>query len=196
MSNQGMILDYAGPRKRSRFRMASRSLIECRAEDVDDGRDLRIVIREWLDGQEKALWFIAASIVMLTVAARILIAIAAKTPVGAVVFQSALITAGFALIPLVVQQSWRQTVLSADSRRVALVMGGPLARRRFAWDVGQVEALHVILTQNREGAALLGEVELLAAGTPPVRLFTDHFAVELRAFVERIHQAMKGEGPA
>src|SRR5215217_2642281 len=127
MGQPQMILDYAGPRKRSRFRMASRSVIACRWDGAA-GEDGVVIVSARLEGQEQATLFIGAAALMLVLAAGLMIAEAARSQVGFVVFQSSLIVAGVALIPVVVQQSWRRTILAAGDGVVTLTMGGPLSR--------------------------------------------------------------------
>src|SRR4051812_16626338 len=102
------ILDYASRRKRSAFRLASASVLE--AAWSEDGE--RFVVRERLAEQHQALAAIVGTLVMLV--------IAACNSVGLWHFRSSWsdlviayipIVAGFALIPAVVQESWRQTRL-------------------------------------------------------------------------------------
>ena len=98
------------------------------------------------------------------------------------------------LVPLVIQQSWRETVLRVGDGQMRLMMGGPLARRRWSWRLEQVLAVRVIATQVREddGAPVLGEVEILAEGSPPLRLFTDHREGMLNGMVVEIERAVRG----
>jgi hypothetical protein len=74
-----------------------------------------------------------------------------------------------------------------------LVMGGPLARRRWSWRLEQVLAVRVIATQLQADAPVLGEVEILAEGTPPLRLFTDHREGMLNGMVVEIERGVRGE---
>lgn len=178
-----MILDYAGPRKRSRFRLASRSLLESRVT-ADGGA----VVREWLAGQQQALAAVVATGLMLGASVAVLASEWRRTPLGVLAVPGGLIAAALALIPVVVQQSWRQTVLRAWDGTLRLSMGGPLARRTFAWRFDEVDAVRVIVTQSQAGASVLAEIEILAARTPPIRLFTDHPEREL----VRIHGEIEG----
>jgi hypothetical protein len=74
-------------------------------------------------------------------------------------------------------------------------MGGPLARRRWSWRLEQVQAVRVIATQLQDdGAPVLGEVEILAEGSPPLRLCTDHREGMLNGMVVEIERAVRGRG--
>jgi hypothetical protein len=188
---KGMILDYAGPRKRSQFRLASRSLLA-----VSATRDDGVVVREWLDGQSTAFMAIAGCGLTLPFLAVVIFQQWAQTEWWLRIFSLAIIAAGLALIPVVIQQSWRETVLRAWDGTLRLTMGGPLSRRTFAWQFDEVDAVRVIVTQNQAGASTLAEIEIIAARTPPIRLFTDHREAELSRIHAAIDRVMRGLDPA
>jgi hypothetical protein len=189
MSEPNLILDYASPRKRSRFRLASKSLLDCRWVEED------LAVREWLAGQSQAKLAIAVTGVMLALSGGIVASEWHRTAVGMLLIILVLIGLALALVPAVIQQSWRETVLRIGDGTMRLVMGGPLARRRWSWRLEQVLAVRVIATQVREddGAPVLGEVEILAEGSPPIRLFTDHREGMLNGMVVEIERAVRGE---
>jgi hypothetical protein len=113
--------------------------------------------------------------------------------VGTLIFFFAIIGLAIALVPAVIQQSWRETVLRIGDGEMRLTMGGPLARRRWSWRLEQVQAVRVIATQLQDdGAPVLGEVEILAEGSPPLRLFTDHREGMLNGMVVEIERAVRG----
>src|SRR4051812_443459 len=169
MSEPNLILDYASPRKRSRFRLASKSLLDCRWVEDD------LIVREWLAGQSEAKLAIAATAVMLAISGGLVASEWHRTAVGMLIFVFAIIGLAIALVPAVIQQSWRETTLRVGDGQMRLTMGGPLARRRWSWRLEQVHAVRVIATQLQDdGAPVLGEIEILAEGSPPIRLFTDH----------------------
>jgi hypothetical protein len=107
----------------------------------------------------------------------------------------AIIATGIALVPLVIQQSWRETLLRLQDGTMHLTMGGPLTRRRFAWRFDQVQAVRLIATQVEEESPLLAEIEILADGSPPIRLFTDHSQSLLERIAGEIQRALSGERP-
>jgi hypothetical protein len=190
MAQPQMILDYAGPRKRSRFRLASKSLLESRVT-ADEG----VVVREWLAGQREARLAILATLGMLAASAALMMNEWRRTDVRFLAVLCALVAAALALIPVIVQQSWRETSLRAWDGTLRLRMGGPLARRAFAWRFDEVDAVRVIVTQGQLGAEMLAEIEILAARTPPIRLFTDHLERELVRIHGEIEGVMRAGGP-
>jgi hypothetical protein len=48
----------------------------------------------------------------------------------------------------------------------------------------------------QEGAPVLGELEILAHGTPPIRLFTDHEERRIANMAAEVERAMKGQAAA
>jgi hypothetical protein len=189
MSEPNLILDYASPRKRSRFRLASKSLLDCRWVGED------LVVREWLAGQSQAKLAIAVTGVMLAISGWIVASEWHRSAVGMSVIILTIIMLGVGLVPAVIQQSWRETVLRVGDGAMRLTMGGPLARRRWSWRLEQVQAVRVIATQLQDdGAPVLGEVEILAEGSPPLRLFTDHREGMLNGMVVEIERAVRGRG--
>jgi hypothetical protein len=187
MPEPQMILDYASPRKRSRFRLASKSLLDCGWVGEE------LVVREWLAGQAEAKRAIAVTGVMLAISGGLIASEWHRTAVGFLIFILAIMGLAVGLVPLVIQQSWRETVLRVGDGTMRLVMGGPLARRRWSWRLEQVLAVRVIATQLQADAPVLGEVEILAEGTPPLRLFTDHREGMLNGMVVEIERGVRGE---
>ena len=187
MDQPGLILDYASPRKRSKFRLASASLLRWRWEDAG------LVVREWLDGQSQAKVAIIATLIMLAIAGFNTWFFHERTPTGMLILMGTLIALGLALVPVIIQQSWRETVLTIGWGTIGLRMGGPLARQSFSWRFEEVEAIRVIALQTQEGAPVLGELEILAQGTPPIRLFTDHEERRLANMAGEVERAIKGQ---
>lgn len=74
-------------------------------------------------------------------------------------------------------------------------MGGPLASRRFTWTFDQVNAIRVIAIPMEGVDFALGEIELLAENTPPIRLFTDHTEYRLAQIGQALDLALKGQRP-
>jgi hypothetical protein len=190
MDDPNLILDYASPRKRSRFRLASGSLLDCQWEGE------ALVVRESLAGQEQAKMSIWVTAGMLAISLWLVWSEWTKTPIGMLIFVLGVIAVAIGLVPVVIQQSWRETLLLLRDGTMRLTMGGPLARRRFSWRFDQVQAVRLIGTQMQEGAPVLGEIEILADGSPPIRLYTDHSEPLLARIGEEIHRALRGESPA
>ncbi|MDB5319251.1 MAG: hypothetical protein JWN40_882 [Phycisphaerales bacterium] len=152
-----------------------------------------LVVRESLAGQEQAKMSIWATAGMLAISLWLVWSEWNKTPIGMLVFVLGIIAIAVGLVPVVIQQSWRETLLRLVDGTMRLTMGGPLARRRFAWRLDQVQAVRLIGTQMQDGAPVLGEMEILADGTPPIRLFTDHSEPLLARIAEEIQRALRGE---
>jgi hypothetical protein len=187
------ILDYASPRKRSRFRLASSSLLAHGWEG--DGGD-RYRVREWLAQQEQAKLAIALAVVILIISGFLVAAEWRRSSAYTLAFVLIPDVLTLVLIPLVIQQSWRETHLVLFDGVARLTMGGRLARRSFSWPFADVHAVRVIVTQTGDGITpALGEIEILAANTPPVRLFTDHPEYLLARIGAEIDCALRGESP-
>src|SRR4051812_25651681 len=120
MPEPNLILDYASPRKRSRFRLASKSLLDCRWAGED------LIVRESLAGQSEAKMAIAATGVMLAISGGLVASEWHRTAVGFLIFILAIMGLAVALVPAVIQQSWRETLLRIGDGTMRLVMGGPL----------------------------------------------------------------------
>src|SRR6266700_4246992 len=180
MDQPGLILDYASPRKRSQFRLASRSLLERQWE----GDELQV--REWMGDRGGALWWIVVSSLMVGNLVRV--TVANRDWNGLALF---VISAWIATLFPVIHQTWTQTVLRIGDGTMRLTMGGPFHQRAYAWPLDDVEVIQVIGTQFRENAPVLAELEILALGTPPVRLFTDHPQSDVVRVANDIERAVR-----
>jgi hypothetical protein len=191
MPEPQIILDYASPRKRSQFRLASASLLESK------WMDRTLVIREWLAGQGGAVVAIGASFLMVAnLAAMTLYEVNVRVHPVEVIICWSCVALWLALLPAVIQQTWRETVLRIGEDGMHLTMGGPFSRRRYVRLFDQIQSIRVIPTQSQEGAPLLAEIEILADNAPPIRLFTDHTQPKLAQLASEIEQAVKGTPPA
>jgi hypothetical protein len=189
-SNPQPILDYAGPRKRSAFRLSSASIL------TSHWSHETLIIREHLAGHGGALASIAVSFLM--VAHLVLQGFLEwrhwhdpATPILAAIFAIGWIV----LVPAVIQQSWRETTLRIGDGMMHLTMGGPLARMKYHRTFEQLQAIRVIGTQVADGAPLLAEIEILADNAPPIRLFTDHLESRLGPLAAEIERAVHGTTP-
>src|SRR5205823_9548864 len=95
-----------------------------------------LIVREWLAQQKRAKGAIGSTVGMLAISGGMLYGQWAKTPMGMLIFVLAIIAAALALIPAVIQQSWRETLLRLGDGTLRLSMGGPLARREDFWRYG------------------------------------------------------------
>ena len=194
MSQPGMILDYASPRKRSALRMASRSVLDY--VWADHGRG--VVVRERLEEQTPAVFGIGVSAVAVGALLWLMVVNGEwrRTPRELLWLPAGLVAAWAAVVPIVIQRSWGRTELSVRGGAdgiVRLWTGGPLAHRAYEWRIDQVHDVRVIVMPLAGAGFALGEIEILAEGTPPVRLFTDHTEWKLSGVARAIGQAMRGE---
>jgi hypothetical protein len=190
MSEQQIILDYASPRKRSKFRLASGSLLESRWEGEN------LIIREWLAGQAGAVVAIVATFFMVgNLALEGFVEWEHLNNLVVAVIAAFFVAGWLTLVPAIIQQTWRETVLRIGDGAMKLSMGGPFSRQHYQRRFDQVQAVRVISTQVRDGAPLLAEIEILADNAPPIRLFTDHPEARLVLLSQEIDQAVRGVAP-
>ena len=90
---------------------------------------------------------------------------------------------------MVINQTWRRTVLQVTRDDVALTFAAPFAgKTRMHWQAEQVAQVSVIdspLTSG-PGGAIVPELELRMWSGPPVRLFTGHRQSQLVYLAETI----------
>lgn len=188
-SHFGPILDYASPRQHGKVRLPSQSRILVKIER--DG----VVVREWLEAKAGAITAMALSVVALIALAVTashafnprmhaedrIIMIGLPAGVGA---------CEILVLLLVINNTWRTTILEARSDALLLTFTAPFGRRRYEWGASQVEDMRVELTTNAEHRNSLGELEVHLAGLPLVKLFTDHPAPELQPLAAQLRHAV------
>lgn len=181
------ILDYAGPRKRSAFRLSSASIL------TSHWSNDTFIIHESLAGHGSAVAAISVSFLMVAhlVLQGVLEWRRIRDPVTPILAAIFVIT-WLVLVPAVIQQSWRETILRIGDGMMHLTMGGPLARTQYHRPFDQLQAIRVIGTQVADGAPLLAEIEILADNAPPIRLFTDHLESRLGPLAGEIERAVHG----
>ena len=203
MSQVGPVLDYASPRHRGKLRLPSRSVLEARRNDNG------LVVTETLSGSGGARGAVAFGAVTWL--------ILASLGVGQVVAHAGrwqdidtvivLLVGGVCAIELtvllmVINNTWRKTVLLAHPERISVHFVAPFSKRHYVWPAHRVEDVRVVRTYEPESlpawhgqAVPLGELELIPGGEPMAKLFTDHpeadLAVIARAAREMIAAAQK-----
>ena len=197
MDDTSAILDYAGPRKRSVLRLPAVSRLSV---DATEGR---VAVVESLAGQSKARGAIAFGFVVLAV--QVLTTIPAVYDFrhhhlhryweGTALLPALLAVAIVATMAGVVQQTWRQTRLSAEYDELRLSFTSPLHRRHYRWTGAQIADVVLVLTANVETAIPLGEVLITRATGGEIRLFTDHAAGRLGPIARVVHDVLR-EGRA
>jgi hypothetical protein len=172
------ILDYAGPASRSALRLAAQSELS-----IEASPPRRLVVRERLAGQAGAVGALLLAAVAMIAMVNIEIDMAHKwrRNFQTMTFIAALMVAEVAVGAMVVNQTWRRTVLDVTCDAVNLTFASPFGRTtRLNWAAEQVAEVAVIdspLLDARGGAA--PELELRMWSGPPVRLFTGHRHAQL-----------------
>ena len=189
MSQPETIIDYASPRKRTALRMAARSTLEWTW--VDGGG---LVVRERLADQAQALVTIIASALPVVAVFPAALSGVRFSP-GVLILPAVIFTVWLVVVLMVVQQSWGRTELTLVDGRVRLYTGGPLSHRTYAWGFDEVHAVRVVPLGGQWDAWPLAEIEILAAGSTLVRLFTDHPEKRLVEVGAAIELALRGERP-
>jgi hypothetical protein len=188
------ILDYAGPVSRSSLRLTARSELHVLAEPR------RLVVNERLAGRAGAvLALIFAAFVMLPLTAVEM----DMWPKWKKYMEQMAIVSGFmaaevVIGAMVVNQTWRRTVLDVTPTDLSLMFASPFAStQRFRWAAEQVARIEVIDTAPlvptggggvRRAGPPMPELELTMWSGPPVRLFTGHAYPELIRLAELIRQ--------
>jgi hypothetical protein len=183
MTTHSPILDYAGPASRSALRLAAKSEMH-----IDD-QPRRLIVREHLAGRGQAIVALAIAalsmIVMLSVQADLLHKWRRNVEMIA-------IFAGFEVAELfvgamVINQTWRRTVLKVTPDEVSLTFAAPFKPATVMhWTVEQVAEVHII-DSDLSGGVVAPELELRMWSGPAVRLFTGHRHSELARLVTLIH---------
>ena len=173
------VLDYASPRQRGKLRLPSQSVLA-----VSQDRD-GVNVVETLSGQRDAIVAIAGTafaFVML-----IAVYVAEFTPAfGRMRSIDPLLTfciafvvlSGVVVALLVINNTWRRTVLRVHADEVVLEFSSPFGRRIYRWPAEQIENVRVERTSEAVHT-LLAELQLHPTGSPVVHLFTDHPEREL-----------------
>ena len=188
MSELSPILDYASPRKRSKFRMASASVLRVTQEEGG------VQVVETLTGQAVA---VGAIIFFLIAGTMMCVAGAEAGWVALAVLILVVGLPGLVVIPLVIQENWRRTELTVEpvAGELRLRFRAPLRSREYRWPLSAVLSISVGLTQAQEDAPVLGEIEVVAEGSPMIKLFTDHGERELVLICDMLNEAMASRSP-
>src|SRR5258706_9464572 len=178
------VLDYASPRPRVKLRLAANSVLH--HEMVGS----RYVITEILSGKGQAIGAMMFSAFVLIVMSLPLFNERTIDKKFTMVFMLTVggIMAGLSL--LIIRNTWRRTILSADAHIVEVVFTGPLsATRRYASPAMSIEKIEVVQTDDYGS---LGELRLAPLGGAELHLFTDHPFLEVKTLAEGVSRALAG----
>jgi hypothetical protein len=181
------ILDYAGPSSRGKFRLPAQSIL-----DVTDDPD-RLSIIETLAGQGGAI--LAILFALFTLWALITGATSGMTARNlqrhshTIAIAGVLTIAETVVMLLVIQNTWRKTVLTVTPTDIFLRFWAPFSgTRRHRWPAEKLHDAHIRLTRIEGARAEFPELELDLWGEPQVRLFLGHPQAELQQFVRAIRR--------
>jgi hypothetical protein len=167
--------------------------------------DDAVEVVERLSGQSGAIGAIAFAAAMFVLMGGMAVAEAPKRDALAQsVFVGTFIAGGCVVMAMVINNTWRRTVLSANADGIRLQFVAPLSgSRRHEWAADQIEAVRVELTErstmppgielSRSGA--LAELQIHPRGGAVAHLFTDHEAFRLAPLADAIGQVI-GAGPS
>jgi hypothetical protein len=167
------IIDYASPASRSSLRLPARSEIRW---DFEPG-GLRVVQK--LAGRERALGAVAlAGFTFLLLAATTYTLTQSKRwerNIPQILFVGTLMAAELVVGALVINNTWRKTVLVVAADEMTLAFSSPFSRgQQFRFPGEQVAAVSVVDREPLEGEAVVAELELRMWSIPPVHLFAGH----------------------
>ena len=182
------MLDYASPRPQGKLRLPAKSQLETRL----DGD--QVIVREWLQAKTGGLIAMAFSLVpMLSLPVSVFGALSYRDPIesrlAVLAFTAAVWVSEIVVLLLVINSTWRQTILRAGKDSLLLTFSAPFGRRRHEWNASEIEDIKMASTTTVIHKNRLGEIQIHIAGQPLVSLFTDHAAMELEPVVAALRQA-------
>src|SRR5262249_44902421 len=95
---------------------------------------------------------------------------------------------------LVIQQTWRRTILDASGEGLCLVFTSPFRTQRFQWPADAVVEIRVPPMGMTKARETLGQVEIFLTSGQTLHLFTDHAKQELDWYASQIADTL-GRGP-
>jgi len=193
--NSGPVLDYASPRTRGRIRLPSQSHLELRPDR--DG----VVVHEWLAAKGSAV-----AAIILCGGALVLMAVVYTSEEGvhwkrnftsdplpaavAALLVLGVIVGGFIVLLMVVNNTWRRTMLEARRDGILLTFWSPFATRRLEWNADEIEDIRLEATTGPRDRNHLAELEIHLAAKPLVKLFTDHTVADLTRIAAALRNAL------
>jgi hypothetical protein len=150
----------------------------------------RLLVRETLAGRESAIAALTFAAIVMIVMAMVQVDMARKwrRNLQPMLFGAAMMVAEAVVAAMVINQTWRRTVLEVTPQELRLTFAAPFARTtRLRWPAEQVADLRLI-DSALPGHAMqaMAELELLMWSGPPVRLFTGHPHNQLLYLVQQI----------
>ena len=168
------ILDYAGPISRSALRLSATSDLRVTFQPRE------LIVRETLAGRRGAVGALVFAALVMIIMIRVEKDMSRRwrRHVQEMLLIGGTMAAEGVVAALVVNQTWRRTVLTVTPAEVTLLFAAPFATsRRYHWaaeQVARVEVVDSVAGPDRQNGPIVPELELTMCSGPPVRLFTGH----------------------
>jgi hypothetical protein len=179
------ILDYAGPASRRALRLPAQSVISVREEPG------HLTIVERLAGHGGAVAALGLAAFTLLILIMVETSLAAKwhKTLDEMLLIGGLIAAEACVGALVINNTWRKTVLEVTPEMLNVTFSAPFTgRSRFEFRDEMIAAIAVIDTALAPGAPVVPELEIRMWNAPPVRLFIGHRQGELEDLAARMRR--------
>lgn len=179
MTRPATVLDYASPQTHGRSRLPARSVLTYQRTPADG-----IVVLETLSGKFAAISAIVFAAVSLGMflAASVGVLNRSDTPWPLACAPFAFVAFGFCVMLAVINSTWRQTILRGTRTGIQLSFLSPLRRARLMqWPPERVHSVMPVYTSEarKSNEDARGELNLIIAHGPVVRLFTGHSHAEM-----------------
>jgi hypothetical protein len=175
----GPILDYASPRANTINRLPALSILAIRR--TDEGAE----IVETLTGKSEAIGaIIFAVFVILWINLQAFFIWRQYTGQAITLNVFATVMAG--LIMLVINNTWRKTILISRPGALSLTFKSLFQTRHFAWSDEQIQRVAVFALADRRTGRLIHELRLTTWTDAGARLFTGHSSIELKVVAEAL----------
>ena len=156
------ILDYAGPRSHGKLRLPARSVLS-----IESGEQSYKVV-ETLAGKEGAI----AAIVFALLVLMVLLLQAIFVP-GAVRISAVFGPAELLVLLLVIQNTWRKTIVEAHAQGLRLGFKAPFGKHEHRWSLDQIRDLGVVADDDGM-LPTVGELQIHFTDSPMARLLSGH----------------------
>jgi hypothetical protein len=198
VSEQTTILDYASPRPAGAarvMRLPARS--DLKIDELDQPTDApphppAVRIIETLRGQGGAIVSVVFALFVMLTMLMVMLNVRARRDVGAFICLGPFWLTMAALIPCVINSTWRRTVVEADRHALRIRLRAPLwGRRKLAWDVDRVAGVDAL--QWADGSARsssVARIVITIRDARPLVLFSGHDLRELLWIAGRMRDAM------
>jgi hypothetical protein len=158
-----------------------------------------VVVSEWLEAKGRALFAIGLAALTLVLLPGTMVAqcwgknshfLLSDT----VLFEIGIVTlvwvGEIAVLLMVVNNTWRRTLLEGRRDGLILSFASPFSQRRYEWGASDIEDLRLETTTKASDRNVLGELQIHVAAQPVAKLFTDHELAGLTPIVNALRRAI------